>query len=239
VVRTGEFVPALTEAGKRHAVTAPLDGRKWGGWMRYIESTAETGDTVLAAPDGRPLLVLDRVDQGRVGMLMSDQIWLWARGYDGGGPFSELIRRVVHWLMKEPELEERRLKLTAEGDTARVELRTLMDTAPPLQIETPEGDTIEPAWTETGPGQFTAEAPIGQLGLYRARAGGSGDGRPERAGQSEGICRPSVHHQSPTAAGSRHGRRRFPPECRRLRPAGHPPLGRARVVRRRQLAGPA
>lgn len=172
VVRTGEFVPALTEAGKRHAVTAPLDGRKWGGWMRYIESTAETGDTVLAAPDGRPLLVLDRVDQGRVGMLMSDQIWLWARGYDGGGPFSELIRRVVHWLMKEPELEERRLKLTAEGDTARVELRSLMDTAPPLQIETPEGDTIEPAWTETGPGQFTAEAPIGQLGLYRARAGG-------------------------------------------------------------------
>ena len=73
--------------------------------MRYIESTAETGDTVLAAPDGKPLLVLDRVDKGRVGMLMSDQIWLWARGHDGGGPFAELIRRVVHWMMKEPELE--------------------------------------------------------------------------------------------------------------------------------------
>lgn len=172
VVRTGEFVPALTEAGKRHAVTAPLEGRRWGGWMRYIESTAETGDTVLAAPDGKPLLVLDRVGKGRVGMLMSDQIWLWARGYDGGGPFAEMIRRVVHWLMKEPELEERRLKLTAEGDTARVELRSLMDTAPPLQIETPEGETIEPDWTETGPGIFTAEAPIDQLGLYRARAGG-------------------------------------------------------------------
>ncbi len=172
VVRTGEFVPALTEAGKRHAVTAPLEGRRWGGWMRYIESTAETGDTVLAAPDGKPLLVLDRVGKGRVGMLMSDQIWLWARGYDGGGPFAEMIRRVVHWLMKEPELEERRLNLTAEGDTARVELRSLMDTAPPLQIETPEGETIEPAWTETGPGIFTAEAPIDQLGLYRARAGG-------------------------------------------------------------------
>ncbi|HAE26126.1 MAG TPA: hypothetical protein DCG58_03110, partial [Hyphomonas adhaerens] len=172
VVRTGEFVPMLTEAGKRHAVTAPLEGRKWGGWMRYIESTAETGDTVLAAPDGKPLLVLDRVDKGRVGMLMSDQIWLWARGYDGGGPFAEMIRRVVHWLMKEPELEERRLKLTAEGNTAHVELRSLMDTAPPLQIETPEGETIEPVWTETGPGMFAAETPIDQLGLYRARAGG-------------------------------------------------------------------
>ncbi|MEZ5999350.1 glutamine amidotransferase [Hyphomonas sp.] len=172
VVRTGEFVPELTNAGKRHAVTAPLEGRQWGSWMRYIESTAETGDTVLAAPDGKPLLVLDRVGKGRVGMLMSDQIWLWARGYDGGGPFAETIRRVVHWLMKEPELEERRLKLTAEGDTAHVELRSLMDTAPPLQIETPEGETIEPGWTETGPGIFTAEAPIDQLGLYRARAGG-------------------------------------------------------------------
>jgi len=172
VVRTGEFVPTLTEAGKRHAVTAPLEGRKWGGWMRYIEATAEAGDTVMAGPDGKPLLILDRVDKGRVGMLMSDQIWLWARGYEGGGPFSELIRRVVHWLMKEPELEERRLSLTAEGDTAKVELRSLLDTAPPLQIETPEGTIIEPIWRETGPGVFSAEAPIDQLGLYRARAGG-------------------------------------------------------------------
>lgn len=172
VVRTGEFVPTLTDAGKRHAVTAPLEGRKWGGWMRYIEATAEAGDTVMAGPEGKPLLILDRVDKGRVGMLMSDQIWLWARGYEGGGPFAELIRRVVHWLMKEPELEERRLKLTAEGDMARVELRTLLDTAPPLQVETPEGTLIEPVWTEAAPGVFTAEAPIDQLGLYRARAGG-------------------------------------------------------------------
>lgn len=172
VIRTGEFVPALTEAGKRHAVTAPLEGLKWGGWMRYIEATAEVGDTVMSGPDGKPLLILDRVEKGRVGMLMSDQIWLWARGYEGGGPFAELIRRVVHWLMKEPELEERRLKLSAEGDMAHVELRSLLDSAPPLQIETPEGTMIEPTWTETGPGVFTAEAPIDQLGLYRARAGG-------------------------------------------------------------------
>ncbi|OYW85070.1 MAG: hypothetical protein B7Z22_09300, partial [Hyphomonas sp. 32-62-5] len=166
VIRTGEFVPALTEAGKRHAVTAPLEGLKWGGWMRYIEATAEAGDTVMSGPDGKPLLILDRVEKGRVGMLMSDQIWLWARGYEGGGPFAELIRRVVHWLMKEPELEERRLKLSAEGDMAHVELRSLLDSAPPLQIETPEGTMIEPTWTETGPGVFTAEAPIDQLGLY-------------------------------------------------------------------------
>ena len=171
-IRTGEFIPKLTEAGKRHAVTAPLDGQTWGGWMRYIEATAQAGDVLMSGPDDKPLLIVDRVDKGRVGMLMSDQIWLWARGHNGGGPFSELIRRVVHWMMKEPELEERRLSLTAEGDTAKMELRTLLDTAPPLQLETPEGRIIEPVWTQKAPGIFSAEAPIDQLGLYRAEAGG-------------------------------------------------------------------
>ena len=171
-IRTGEFIPKLTEVGKRHAVTAPLDGQKWGGWMRYIEATAQAGDVLMSGPDDKPLLIVDRVDKGRVGMLMSDQIWLWARGHDGGGPFSELIRRAVHWMMKEPELEERRLSLTAEGDTAKMELRTLLDTAPPLQLETPEGRILEPIWRQKAPGIFTAEAPIDQLGLYRAEAGG-------------------------------------------------------------------
>jgi hypothetical protein len=171
-IRTGEFVPQLTEAGKRHAVTSPLEGQTWGGWMRYIEATAPAGDVLMSGPEGKPLLIVDRVEKGRVGMLMSDQIWLWARGHDGGGPFSELIRRVVHWMMKEPELEERRLSLTAEGDTAKMELRTLLDTAPPLQLETPEGRIIEPVWTQKAPGIFSAEAPIDQLGLYRAEAGG-------------------------------------------------------------------
>lgn len=171
-IRTGKFVPVLTETGRRHAVTSPLEGQIWGGWMRYIEATAPAGDVLMSGPDGKPLLIVDRVGKGRVGMLMSDQIWLWARGHDGGGPFSELIRRIVHWMMKEPELEERRLSLIAEGDTAKMELRTLFDTAPPLQLETPEGRIIEPVWMQKAPGIFSAEAAIDQLGLYRAESGG-------------------------------------------------------------------
>jgi hypothetical protein len=171
-IRTGPFTPALTEAGRRHAVTLPLTNGKWGEWMRYVEVEATGGDVLMRAPDGSPLLIVDRVQEGRVGMLFSDQIWLWARGYDGGGPFAELIRRMVHWMMKEPELEERRLSLTAEGTTATVDLRTLQDTAPPLTLETPEGTQIALNWTKAGPGQFKAEAPIDQLGLYRARSGG-------------------------------------------------------------------
>jgi hypothetical protein len=172
VIRTGEFVPELTGPGKRHAVTAPLDGQSWGGWMRYVEADALGGDVLISGPGGRPLLIVDRVSKGRVGMLMSDQIWLWASGHDGGGPFAELIRRVVHWMMKEPELEERRLALTIEAGRAKIELRTLLDTAPPLELETPEGGLLTPAWSPAGPGTFTTEAPVEELGIYRARAGG-------------------------------------------------------------------
>lgn len=172
VIRTGSFTPTLTGPGKRHSVTAPLDDSGWGEWMRFIEADAVAGDVLISGPEGRPLLIVDRVEKGRVGMLMSDQIWLWASGHDGGGPFAELIRRMVHWMMKEPELEERRLSIQTEGGKASVELRTLLDTAPPLEIETPEGDKLRPNWVNRGPGTFSAEAPIDQLGIYRARSGG-------------------------------------------------------------------
>ena len=171
-VFTGKFDPGLTDAGRRHTVTSPLEGREWGPWMRAIGARAEAGDVLMTGPDGAPLLVLDRVGDGRVGLLLSDQIWLWARGHDGGGPFSELIRRMVHWMMKEPELEERQLALIADGNEARIRLRTLADEAPPLTLETPEGELLRPEWESAGPGQFVARTPIQQLGLYRAEAGG-------------------------------------------------------------------
>lgn len=171
-IEIGHFTPELTDEGRRHTVTAPLDGQAWGGWMRAIGARAEAGDVLMTGPDGGPLLVLDRVGEGRVGLLLSDQIWLWARGYEGGGPFSELIRRMVHWMMKEPELEERQLSLIASGDTATMRLRTLSDSAPDLTLETPEGEIIALNWTAVEPGLFEARAPIDQLGLYRAEAGG-------------------------------------------------------------------
>ncbi|MEQ8558919.1 MAG: hypothetical protein RIB03_11430 [Henriciella sp.] len=170
-IEVGEFTPELSDTGKRHTVTQSLDGQSWGGWVRYIEATAEAGDVLMTA-NGDPLLVVDRVGDGRVAQLLSGQIWLWARGHDGGGPFAELIRRMVHWLMKEPELEERQLRLEAQGDTLRATLRTLSDNAPPLSIETPDGALMEPNWQEAGPGEFVAEAPIDRLGLFRARSGG-------------------------------------------------------------------
>ncbi|MDJ0922706.1 MAG: hypothetical protein QNI84_16380 [Henriciella sp.] len=171
-IMTERIVPELSDAGRRHTVTEALQGEEWGAWLRHVEAVAETGDVLMTTPDGAPLLTVDRVGEGRVGQLLSDQIWLWARGYDGGGPFADLIRRMVHWLMKEPELDERQLQLIADGDTVRANLRTLADRAAPLLIETPDGAFLEPEWREDGPGSYSAEVPVDQLGLYRAQSGG-------------------------------------------------------------------
>lgn len=171
-VITQDVEPTLSDEGLRHTITEDFAGQNWGKWLRYIQARADTGDVLMRAQDGAPLFAVDRVGDGRVAQLLSDQIWLWARGYDGGGPFSDLIRRSVHWLMKEPELDERQLQLLAQGDTVRANLRTLSDRAAPLIIETPDGSFLEPDWRVDGPGSYSAEVPVDQLGLYRAQSGG-------------------------------------------------------------------
>lgn len=168
----GAMVPELSDAGHRHTITEDMQSGEWGAWLRYVQTRADTGDVLMTTPNGAPLLAVDRVGEGRVAQLMSDQIWLWARGYDGGGPFADLIRRMVHWLMKEPELDERQLQLIAQGDTVRANLRTLADRAAPLIVQTPNGAFLEPEWREEGPGAYSAEVPVDQLGLYRAQSGG-------------------------------------------------------------------
>lgn len=174
---TGEVIsedvmPTLSDEGLRHTITEDFEGQSWGKWLRYIQAQADTGDVLMRTADGAPLFAVDRVGDGRVAQLLSDQIWLWARGYDGGGPFSDLIRRSVHWLMKEPELDERQLQLIAQGDMVRARLRTLADRAAPLIIETPDGSFLEPDWQNDGPGSYSANVPVDQLGLYRAQSGG-------------------------------------------------------------------
>ncbi len=167
------FRPALTEAGRIHPVTAGLEASagEWGRWFRLIETQTLGGDTLMQGPDGQPLLVLDRIGEGRAGMLLSDQAWLWSRGYDGGGPYRELMRRVAHWLMKEPELEEERLAARIEGETAIAELRTMGEAPETVEITTPAGETVEAPLSQTGPGRWRAEASIGGAGLHRFRAG--------------------------------------------------------------------
>jgi hypothetical protein len=169
------FVPTPTTAGKRHPVTRGLAGSdhnppQWSHWFRVVDTRVQGGDTLMTAA-GNPLLVLAHEDQGRVALLLSDHIWLWARGYEGGGPYLELLRRMVHWLMKEPALEEEALRLSADGNRLTVERQTMADTAPPARLTAPSGKTQTVPLAAAEPGLFRATVAAGETGLWRAADG--------------------------------------------------------------------
>lgn len=166
------FRPALSNEGNRHPVTADLPEQSfWGRWLRIIQVTKRAGTTLMEGPNGEPLLILDRVGEGRIGMLLSDHVWLWARGFDGGGPHGELLRRIAHWLMKEPELEEEQLSLTSIGEDLVIKRRTLDEETGPVMLTAPDGTTTEVNLTLDEPGLFSARLNDMPRGLYRARSG--------------------------------------------------------------------
>ena len=170
------YSPQVTDLGERHPVTSGLrnewDG-EWGRWMRQIDVDASQGDgeVVMSGIDDRPLLILDRVGEGRVALLASDHAWLWNRGYEGGGPQLELLRRLAHWMMKEPELEEEALTAEANGQTMRIIRRTLEEGIGSVTITRPDGETEEIALNETSPGLFTGDYTGPEIGLYRLAEG--------------------------------------------------------------------
>ena len=171
VVEEG-YRPKVTDLGRRHPVTAGLQGEGeevggWGRWMRQIEVVQTSGDVVMSGAGDRPLLLLDRVGEGRVALLASDHAWLWGRGFEGGGPQLELLRRLAHWMMKEPELEEEALWAEATGQQMRVIRRSLDDTIGALSITTPSGEVIEREMTEVSPGRFELVYNGPEIGLYR------------------------------------------------------------------------
>jgi hypothetical protein len=166
------YLPLVTDVGNRHPVTSGLsqDGA-WGRWLRQIDVEATSGNVVMTGVEDRPLLILDRVDEGRVALLASDHAWLWNRGYEGGGPQLEMLRRLAHWMMGEPELEEEALTATAEGQTMRIERRTLSEEVPPLTITGPDGTVTEMPMSPTAPGRFEAIFTGPEIGLYRLENG--------------------------------------------------------------------
>ncbi|QDL93562.1 hypothetical protein FDP22_02845 [Paroceanicella profunda] len=169
------FRPHVSRLGFRHPVTEGLEGAEsaddtgptWGRWFRLIEMQAERGETVMEGPGDRPLLVLDRPGKGRVAMLASDHAWLWSRGYEGGGPQAELLRRLAHWLMKEPELEEEALTASVSGAQVTVNRRSLKDLTSDLTVESPSGETASVPFTLQRPGRWTTSFTADEQGLYR------------------------------------------------------------------------
>lgn len=171
------FTPDVTDLGKRHPVTrgledfAPEEG--WGRWLRQVEVEVPEfgGNTLMSGAGGAPLLVLDRVEAGRVALLTSDHAWLWSRGYEGGGPQLELLRRLAHWMMREPELEEEALTATAEGAEITIARRSLTTGARDVLVTGPDGSETVLAMREDAPGLYRAEMTAPEMGLYRLTEG--------------------------------------------------------------------
>jgi hypothetical protein len=167
----------VSEEGQRHPVTRGLNGvdvnnrePNWGRWFRLV-GAKPTRVTVMSGADDRPLLVLSRVDKGRVGLLLSDQMWLWARGYDGGGPYLDLLRRLAHWLMKEPDLEEEALRASAKGRDVTIERQSVSGAVRDTFLVAPDGKKTKLELTPYAPGLSRAHVTVSRFGLYRAEDG--------------------------------------------------------------------
>ena len=170
------FYAHLSDIGKRHPVTRGLEGSgseppKWSRFFRSIDTRNATTPPVMTGADGKPLLFLARYGEGRVSLLLSDHIWLWARGYEGGGPHLDLLRRMSHWLMKQPDLDEEALRLQVQGRDLVVLRQTMADTVAPVTLTSPSGTTKQLTLSDSEPGLWRASVPADELGLWQATDG--------------------------------------------------------------------
>ena len=171
------FKPRITDTGERHPVTAELPGDvpgkepQWGRWFRQVEAQPHRGVSVMSGVGDQPLLVLDRIGDGRVAQILSDDMWLWTRGFEGGGPQAELLRRLAYWLMKEPDLEENDLRGTVDGDQLTITKRSLEPDDRPVRVTGPDGKMQEVKLKPEAGGRSTATLPVAESGLYRITDG--------------------------------------------------------------------
>jgi hypothetical protein len=170
------YFAKVTDVGHRHPVTRDLEGGaadppNWGRWFRLIDVDRPNGSVIMSGADDKPLLVLNREGEGRVALLLSDHAWLWARGFEGGGPHVDLLRRLGHWLMQEPDLEEEALRASARAGELTVERQTMADTTEPVTIRSPSGASQTVTLSTVEPGLWRASVPADEIGLYRVEQG--------------------------------------------------------------------
>lgn len=169
------FKPKLSALGEKHPVTRDLPGAgenpTWGRWFRAVSAEPRDAKVLMQGPEGTPLLILGERGKGRVALLLSDHIWLWARGYEGGGPYTDLLRRLAHWLMKEPDLEEETLKATSRGQTLALERRSIKDEVDKVTVTAPSGKDETLTLDKSGGGLWRKSIPALEQGVYRISSG--------------------------------------------------------------------
>ncbi len=177
-VRHEAFQPQLSALGRRHPVTAGLPGAgeagglpSWSRWFRTVNVDVKRGHVVMETPLAEPLLLLDRVQKGRVAQLYSDHVWLWSRGFEGGGPQAELLRRLAHWMMKEPDLEEEALRADVRDGRLEIERRSMTPREAPLTVTRPDGSQRQLTLQERGDGAATGALAADLPGIWRISDG--------------------------------------------------------------------
>ncbi|MEX2165742.1 MAG: hypothetical protein WD852_01765, partial [Methyloceanibacter sp.] len=175
-VTEAPFKPKLSELGVKHPVTNDLPGAagdepSWGRWFRVVDAEPRDAEVLMTGAADKPLLVIGQRGEGRVAMLLSDHTWLWARGYEGGGPYTDLLRRLAHWLMKEPELEEETLKATSRGQTLTIERRSVKDEIEPVIMTTPSGQEETITLDKGERGSWKKTMTVNEQGVYRIASG--------------------------------------------------------------------
>jgi len=175
-VTEAPFKPKLSELGVKHPVTNDLPGAagdepSWGRWFRVVDAEPRDAEVLMTGAADKPLLVIGQRGEGRVAMLLSDHTWLWARGYEGGGPYTDLLRRLAHWLMKEPELEEETLKATSRGQTLTIERRSVEDEIEPVIMTTPSGQEETITLDKGERGAWKKIMTVNEQGVYRIASG--------------------------------------------------------------------
>ena len=171
-----EFIPIMTDYGERHPVTADLKdntSNNWGPWYRMVEGITIAGDVLLEGPEARPLLVLNRVGQGRVAQILSDQSWVWTKPGSNKGPQADLLRRLVHWLMKEPELEENELSARMDNNTILITKNSLILDNKPIISISPDNTKTEIILEDIGKGKQIGKILSPQEGTWKFSSGNS------------------------------------------------------------------
>ena len=172
-----KFIPGITNEGLRHPVTANLKDNNnqndWGPWYRMVEGLTISGDVLLEGPENRPLLILNRIGQGRVAQILSDQSWVWSRSENNKGPQADLLRRLVHWLMKEPELEENELSAKVEKDTILITRNSLALNSKPVSLISPSNNKMEIYLDELGNGKQIGKVLSPEQGIWKISSGKS------------------------------------------------------------------
>jgi len=164
----GEYMPKLTEKGKSNAITSDLNLEAIGlkKWQSQISVKQTSGGVLMSGINDNPLLITDKVGKGRVAVLTSDNIWLWSKYPSSKGVYSDLQRKLAHWLMKEPELEEGYIKITRKDKALKISQRIQETEIKTINVDKPNGEKIildlkkNNGWAE-------AEMEADKTGIYK------------------------------------------------------------------------